>query len=167
MSLKTQIYGAIRAVASVAGDQGSSQDFNLAPALLLKELANGVGDYQANKIFADTRQLAASGNEDLDVSGSLVGPVGLSGVFTAIKAIYIKADPLNANNVVIKPGASNGFLGPFGAAANTITLKPGDVFMATCLKAGWAVVAATGDLLNIANSAAGTPVNYDIVLVGI
>lgn len=167
MVLKVDVYAAIRAHADVPGDQGSGQTFDLETALLLRSLANGVGDYQASKIFADTRTLIASANEDIDLSGALAGPVGISGVFTAVKLLFIKAALANTNNVIIKPAASNGFLGPFGAAANTITLAPGDVFLATKLKTGWAVTAATADLVNIANSAGTTPVDYDIVVAGI
>lgn len=167
MVLKVEVYAAIRAVADVPGDQGSGQNFELNPDLLLRKLASGVGDYQCSKIFADTRTLIASANEDLDLSGSLAGPVGISGVFTAIKLLYVRASLANINNVIIKPGASNGFLGPFGAAAHSIALAPGDVFLATKLKTGWAVTAATGDLFNVANSGGTTGVDYDIIAAGI
>lgn len=167
MSLNLEVFAAIRAIAEVAGDAGGSTRYDLPMTLRLRTLDDGTGDYQAQKMFVDTRSLNASANEDLDLSGALAGPAGLSAVFTKVKGIFIKAAAANVNSVIVKPADENGFLGPFGDASDAIAIGPGDVFMATALKAGWTVTASTGDLLNIANGGAGSAVSYDIVLFGI
>lgn len=167
MSAKVEIFAAIRAKLELAGDAGGGASFSLPMDTRLRELLDGTGDYQISKMFVDTRTIAASSNEDLDLSGALVGPLASSAVFTKIKGIYVKASKANVNNVVVKPGASNGFLGPFGGASHTLSLTPGDVFLATRMKDGWTVTAGTGDLLNVANSGSGSGVDYDIVLFGI
>lgn len=131
------------------------------------ELQNGTGDFQATKVFSDTRQLAASATEDLDLSGTLASPLGGTVVFTAIKAILIKAAPGNTNNVIVGGAAANGFIGPFGAANNTIAVRPGGAFLLTAPKTGWPVTAGTADLLKLANSAGGSVVDFDVVIVGI
>jgi hypothetical protein len=129
-------------------------------------LADGTGENQADRVFSDTRTLAASANEDLDLAGTLLNPIGGAAAFAKIKAIIVRAAKANTNNVVVGNAASNGFVGPFGAAAHTVAVPPGGVFMITAPKAGWAVTGGTGDLLRVANSGAGTSVTYDIIVVG-
>jgi hypothetical protein len=121
---------------------------------------------QANIVFTDNRTIAASANDDLDLNGALPGVFGGTIAFTAIRAIIIRAAAGNTNDLVIGPAATNGFLGPFGAAAHTVRVRPGDEFMITNRAAGWTVTPATGDLLRIANGGAGTPVSYDIIIIG-
>lgn len=117
----------------------------------------------ADVMFKDTRTLAASGTENLDLAGVLVDAFGAVATSAEIIAIYVKAASGNTNNVVIG-NVTNGFVGPLGATG-TYTVSPGDFYLATS-RNGWAVTAATGDLLKITNSAAGTPVTYDVVIIG-
>jgi len=152
---------------SVALDLGSRS----APLTysILKSITDGTGANQCQKLFSDTRTIAASGNEDLDLAGTgLQDMLNVNLALTAVKVLYVKAADANTNDVVIKGAASNGFLGPFGAAAHTVTLKPGQFFLVTNLTAsGWTVTAGTGDLLNVANSSSGSSVSYDIIIAGI
>lgn len=132
------------------------------------EFADGVGLNQADQIFHDQRTLAPSGTEDLDLAAALVDVFGNTLTFSAIKGIIVFAAVANTNIVQVKPAAANGFLEWVNAATDQINVKPGGVF---CLfdpgAAGYAVVAGTGDLLSFTNSAAGTSVTYDVVLMGI
>jgi hypothetical protein len=121
---------------------------------------------QANLVFADSRTIAASANDDIDLNGSLPAPFGGTIGFTAVRAIIIRAAAGNTNNVVVGAAASNQFVGPFGAATHTLAIRPGDELVLTARGAGWTVTPATGDILRIANSGAGTPVNYDIIILG-
>lgn len=129
--------------------------------------ADGAGAGQAQKIFSDTRTLAASATEDLDLAGSLTDAFGATLTFTEIKAILIKAAAGNANNVIVGGASSNQFATPFGAGTHTLTVRPGGLLLLAAGDAtGYGVTAGTGDLLKIANSAGGTSVTYDIVLIG-
>jgi hypothetical protein len=119
----------------------------------------------ADVMFSDARTIAASSTDDLDLRGTLTDAFGATINFAEVVAIYVEAASTNTNNVVIGGAASNQFVGPFGAAAHTIALAPGEAFCMTN-KAGWTVTAGTGDILRIANSAAGTSVKYNIILVG-
>lgn len=120
---------------------------------------------KANILFADTRTIAASANENIDLAGALADAFGASIVAAEIVAIYIAAKASNTNNVNVTRPASNGFIGPFLAASDGVAIKPGEYALFVS-QSGWAVTAATGDLLNIANSAGGTGVDYDIIVVG-
>lgn len=137
---------------------------------IVRELnfAEGTGANQANRVFRDTRTLTASSTEDLDLAGSaLLDAFGVAVVFARVKELYVKAAAANTNNVLLG-GVANGwaaFLSP--AATGIITLPPGaHIHIGNPSAAGWVVTAGTGDLLHVANSAAGTSVSYDIVIIG-
>jgi len=130
------------------------------------QLTNGTGANSADLCFHDTRTLAASANEDLDLAGSLAGPFGASQVFAEVRAIMIKAAAGNTNNVNLTRPASNG-VPLFLAASDGIAIPPGGVFLWSCPADGKvAVTASTGDLLNVANSSSGSSVTYDVVIIG-
>lgn len=129
-------------------------------------MASGTGASQADLVFADTRTLGASATEDLDLAGTLVDALGDTLTFVKVKAIYISASADNTNNVEVTPAAANGFLGPFNAAADQVDIPPGGSLHLTAPVSGWTVTAGTGDLITVTNSAAGTGVTYDVIIVG-
>ena len=114
MPLKCQI------AAGIAALQTSNLDMGMPTFQILKvddiTLNDGSGANQAQRIFSDTRTIAASANDDLDLSGVLVDALGTVLNFTAIKAIYIKAANANINNVVVGGHPTLAFVGRFGAA---------------------------------------------------
>lgn len=131
-------------------------------------LADGTAANQANQLFSDTRTLSANASEDLDLAGVLTNAFGATITFTKIKAVIITAAAGNNNNVIVGNAASNGWVGPFGAATHTVSIRPGGIFAIGCAdNTAYAVTAGTGDLLKIANSAGGSSVSYDIVVIGI
>lgn len=158
-----RISGAIQGIQSVAKDLGTvSFPFALTSAL---SLANGTAANQADMVWTDTRTLAASTGEDLDLAGVLTDAVGATMTFATIKAVMITAASGNTNNVVVSRPAANGVV-LFEAASDAIAVKPGGVFIWACPGTGVAVTAATGDLLHVENSAAGTSVDYSIIIIG-
>ncbi len=126
----------------------------------------GAAAGQANDILSAERTIAASGFDDLDLNGAFPGVFGANIAFTLVRAIMVIANPANINNVVIGGAPANGFVGPFGAAAHTIVLRPGEEFVITNRGAGWPVTPGTADLLRIANSGAGSTVSYKIAILG-
>jgi hypothetical protein len=142
-------------------------DLDTSVARLLKTfgwtLVGGTGSGKVDKAWSDERTLAASANEDIDVSGSLTGVFGAFAP-AKLKAVVVYALPTNTNSVIVSRPAANGV--PFlDAASDAVTLTPGSVLCATNLT-GWTVTAGTGDLINIANSAGTTGVTYRIALLG-
>lgn len=133
-----------------------------------RDIVDGVGAGAATKVFSSLRTLAASATENLDLAGALTDPSNVAVVFTGIKAIYVKAAEANVNDVIIGGHATAAFVGPFGAAANTIAVAPGETFFISKFNAaGWPVTATTADMIKVLNSGAGTAVNYEVVIVGI
>jgi hypothetical protein len=129
-------------------------------------LTTGTGANQSDMQWSDRRNLSASGTEDLDLAGSLTGPLGTTLTFARIKAVIIKADAANSNAVQVTRPASNG--APlFMAAGDGISLAAGETFAwFSPTAAGKVVTAATGDLLTITNSAGSSGINYEIIVLG-
>jgi len=167
MSLSAKIFSAIHYILSGTRD-ASVPVAESAPALRPMEFANGSGDYQVSKQFADTRQIAASGSESLDLAGgSLSDDLNNVLTFAAVKVIQIKAHDDNVNDVVVGAGTNPLIGGPFGSdGSGSVAVPPGGVFQWVAPKTGLTVTAATGDILKVANSGSGTAVNYDIVILG-
>jgi hypothetical protein len=130
-------------------------------------MASGTATGQADQIWSDTRTIAASTSEVLDLAGSLVDALGTTLTFARIKGLIVCAAAGNTNDVVIGGAASNTFVGPFGAATNTLKVKPGGILALFAPAAiGYPVTPATGDQFQVANSAAGTSITYDVVIIG-
>jgi hypothetical protein len=126
----------------------------------------GTGANQADKLFLDTRTISASSSENLDLAGSLTDPNGATLTFATVKAILVLAAAANTNNVVVGGAASNGFVGPFGDATDTIAVKPGGAFLWVAPATGATVTASTGDILKVANSSSGSSVSYSVAIIG-
>lgn len=164
MSLVTTIRAGISARLRESADFAEAAfDLPFPGEIVLK---SGTAAGKADVLFSDQRTLGPSANEDLDLSGALTNAAGGSAVFAKVKAIYVKAAGGDANDVAVKPAAINGFLGPFADVSDKLVIPPGGMALLAAPVDGWAVTAGSGDLLNIANSGAGTSVTYDIVIVG-
>jgi hypothetical protein len=160
----TQISLSVAAKYSVTKDHTSaSAPYNWAKSVTL---ADGTGSGQADKIFLDTDTIAASGTKDWDLAGVLEDDLGVALTFVTVKGLFLYAHSANTNNCVIGAAAATQFVGPFGAATHTVAVKPGQFFGITSGLTGWAVGAGASDLLRVTNSAGGTSVTYDIVIIG-
>ena len=133
---------------------------------IVQDFANGTGLNQASKLFSDTRTIAPSTTEDLDLNGGgLVDALGNVLVFAKINALIIRAHPANVNNLTLLGDANS--VPILGTAATTSPLKPGGIFVyADPSSAGVVVTAGTGDIIQVANAGAGTSVTYDIFILG-
>lgn len=166
MAIALTSRSAVKGTLSITRDAGDA-------AVPISEVANydiadGTGAGQANAVYIDDFSIAASGTLAIDLSGSLVDPNNVTKAFTAVKEIRIKADATNTNNIIYGNAATNQFLGPLGAAAHTVVIKPGGLMhhVEGYSAAGWAVVNATNDNILLTNSAGGTAVTGTIVIIG-
>jgi hypothetical protein len=132
-------------------------------------LTSGTGAGQADLVFSDTRTIAASGDDDLDLAGGLTDANGTTLTFARVKALIVTAAAGNTNNVLVGGDATSTFLTWVVAEADAVILRPGASLALVAGVAdatGYAVTATTGDLLRITNSAGSTSVTYDIVIIG-
>ncbi len=165
MTLSTSIAASISATETSALDAGTASF--PANVRYTKSLASGTAANQADVLWSDTRTLAASATENLDLAGVLIGAFGGIVVNAKIKYLIITTAAGNTNNVVVGGAASNAF--PlFGDPTDTVALKPDGVLLVGAGGIGGhaTVTAGTGDILKIANSGGTTPVTYTIAIVG-
>lgn len=161
LALLVEVAGYVRGSNDIAAPQ---QTFAKRKRLAL---ATGTSADQADLVFSDTRTLAASTSEGLDLAGVLSDAFGASLTFVEVVGILIVAADGNTNDVLVGGAASNAFAAPFGDATDKLRVKPGGfAFLAAPGNPAYAVTAGTGDILTVANSGAGTPVTYDIVVIG-
>jgi hypothetical protein len=129
-------------------------------------ITDGAGLNQISKIWSKKAQsLAASTSETWDLSGALTDALGNVMIMTKLKAVMVVAALANVNDVVLGNDAAHVVI--FGANTHSVAIKPGQAFLLTNFTAaGWVVTATTADLIKITNGGAGTPVVYDIALLG-
>ena len=131
------------------------------------DVASGTTASSIDLLYSATRTLTASSSEDLDLSGALADTLGQTCVFADVRMICVVALAANTNNVLVGGAASNQFINWVSNSSDVVVVKPGGcLFLYTPTDPGYAVTAATGDLLKIANSGAGTSVTYDIYIAG-
>lgn len=127
------------------------------------QLGSGTGYGKADIAFMDTRTLAASTSENLDLAGALLDAFGATIDAAKVKAIMIENPEASLSTLTVGAAASNTFNGPFSGATHSIDLKPGDRALFVS-RTGWTVTASTGDILKVANGAGGS-VNYNIEII--
>lgn len=129
--------------------------------------STGVLAGQADKIFADTRTITASSNDDIDLAGVLVDALGATITFARIKAIVVRASAGNTNNLVMGGGATNPVVTILTGTTPALTIRPGGSFVLIAPDAvGYVITAATADILRFTNGGAGSSVTYDLIIIG-
>jgi len=164
MGLDTRISVTLRAALNSVLDLGTSKS----ELGYLKDitLLSGTGTNQADRIFHDNRTINASATDSLDLAGGgLVDPFNAALTIVKLKLVYVYADPANTNNVVVTRPASNG-VPLFAAAGDALPVLPGGEFLWVAPGAGITVTPTTADLLDLVNSAGGSQVKCDVVLIG-
>jgi hypothetical protein len=126
-------------------------------------LASGTGAGAADIAFSDHRTLASATSENLDLSGSLTDAFGQLIAAVHVKAIEIHADEANTTNLTVGASGANAFQGPFADVTDGLVIKPGGRLVIAD-PVGWPVVAATGDILKVAN-AAGAAASYTVKII--
>ena len=175
MSLTSRLI--VQAVANIEETiDGGSRSAALARKYLAS-LDPGTLAGQGDRVFWDTRTLAASATENLDLAGgALLDPFGNVLTFARIKGLVVAAAGVvgppavpNVNDVLVGGDVVNTFFGMFGAETDAVRIRPGTTFAMICDEAdvtGYVVTPATGDLLKLTNGGAGTSVTFDVIIIG-
>ena len=140
---------------------------------LTESLAFGTGNNSSNQLWHDTRIVAADATDQLDLAGGLTNAFGGTVTFAKVHGILVHnrsdetlttpAHTASAAVLDVGPSAANGAL-VLKAVGDIVTLAAGDWFVLFS-KAGKTITAATGDLLDIVETAT-LEAAYDIVILG-
>lgn len=163
MALTAELRAKFYAQQSGANDFGGPS-FNPTIEKIL-QFTSGTGANQADILWADQRDIAASSSEDLDLAGVLADAFGATVAAAEVVAILIIAADANTNNVVVGDAAAPVPL--FAGTNPTHAIKPGGfMFLAAPGAAGlFTVGAGSTDDLKIANSSSGSSVTYQIAIL--
>lgn len=163
MSLVTKYRGGFDTRYTKAADLGEvAQETPFSGA---NSMPTGTTSGKADLLFSDTRTLAASTAEALDLAGGLTDVFGNTLTFVKIKAIYISAATGNGGNIAVGGSASNAFVGPFANTSDIMNIAAG-AYIEIVNPTGWAVTASTGDLLQIENDDSGAGATYTVQIIG-
>jgi hypothetical protein len=168
MALDSRIDISVYSLLSKAATNPDVADSALYNESLRVALTTGTGAGQADRLYAATRTIGASSNEDLDLAGVLLDEFGAAITFARVKTLFVQAAAANVNNVVVGAAAATQWATLLNTTG-TVTLRPGAGFLAyagTADATAYVVGAGASDFLRVANSGAGTSVTYDIVIIG-
>lgn len=135
-------------------------------------LSNGTAADQADLIYLSSPTIAASGNLQLDLAGSLLNVFGDAVVFARVKAVYINFQTTNtASGITVGGGTdgtgTNAFVGWFGAAAHQESVdKTGCFFKFRSDATGWVVTASTADIFRIENDDGSNSALINVAIIG-
>jgi hypothetical protein len=149
----------------------SPQDLATAQFPLNKQytthMATGTASGKADKLFSDQRSIAGAATDVLDLAAVLLDPFGVALTFVKVKAIAIKAADANPSTITVSPNDAAPFLGPFGPdETGALVIPAAGLVLLTAPLAGWAVVATTGDKIELTNNHATIAAIYDVIIIG-
>ncbi len=126
-----------------------------------KTFTNGTGNNQVDTTFHDKRTL--SGAQQIDLSGGLTF-MGDAQSFADVRLLAIHNRSTVAAEKISLGSGINAWLNWVGTITDIVKVEPSGFFLLVAPLDGYAVVAGTGDILNV-DPDSGTP-DYDIILQG-
>jgi len=127
--------------------------------------ANGTGLNQADRMWHAQRTIGGSATDSLDLAGGLLDGLGDAFTPARIKGVLVSAAAANPNILELTRPAING-VPIFKAAGDALFVVPGGlVLWVAPTAAGVVVTAATGDLIDLVNPAAGSCI-CDVAILG-
>lgn len=134
-----------------------------------ESLADGTGADQADVLWHDERSLAASSNDDLDLTNLAMAVFGGSAAvdFAKVKAILLVNTSTTSGDVLRVGGAgAAAFSAPFANDDDAVVeVGPDSPLLLVNKKDGWSVTPSTAHVLRISNPGANA-ITYRMVIVG-
>lgn len=127
--------------------------------------SNGDGANQVETLYMKTDTIAASAADTIDLRGVVTDPFGAVVNFSSVKAMIVSAAAGNTNDVLVGGQASGAPTVGVGDDSDVLVARPGGWVGFGLPGTGFSVAAGT-DSLRVANSGAGTPVIYTIMMLG-
>ncbi len=149
-------------VLSPAGDNTGTG--GLAEVLVDQNYGNGTSAGQGNTTFHDERELAASANEDIDLTTILDGN-GVALGTAEVPVLLISALASNGAEIHITPGSSNGWTALISGTAPVLHLLPGMTIAVQMTADPALAVGAADKVLNFANQDGSAAVKYTLTLL--
>ena len=171
MALKSTITSAFAAEENATGDLRSGM-INTGLQKRSRILQDGSGLNQANRLFADIAQLAASATATLDLFdfNGAKDAQGQSFALTKVKAIIIRNVSTDVSSIlrVGGEGTTAAFMAVNGSdTVHIADIAPGgELSLIAPSAAGYAVADTTNHLLKLENRSSTAVLDYELVIVG-
>jgi hypothetical protein len=164
-TLRSDINLSLRATRSSDVDLGSAA-YNLSYSKSIRLLTGALAN-QASEVMALTGTVDAEDDVEIDLNAALQNVFGESLTLTKVKTLIIHSPAENTVDLIVGGADSNAFASMFGAATDTLILKPGGTIALIAPDAdGYAVAAGTGDILKIENTDEEDSASYELVILG-
>jgi hypothetical protein len=132
-----------------------------------QRITDGDAANKAEKVWGDTRSLAASTSEELDLAGGLTDGLGNTVTLNRLICLGIKASTANGSTITLGGSASNAWETWTADAGSTIKLRPGgSIALIGPDATGYAIGAGATDLLQIGNDDTSATASYSIFVMG-
>lgn len=129
-------------------------------------LTEGTSSGQADRIYETNGTLSASATLDIDLSGSLTDRIGNTVLFVKVKRIAL-FNLTSTTGINLQLGAgSNPLSSIWAAAGDALKVGPSGCLVWDSPVDGFAVTAATADILRITNLSGASSCDYRIVVIG-
>jgi hypothetical protein len=135
--------------------------------------SSGVGSYQADLFYTDTRELASAA-ESFDLNAATMSDsFGSTLTFVKVKLLFIRNRSVAAGATAERFIVTGDFFtgttvqSPcFGATTPTFNIAPGGYLLLESPITGFNVTSTTSDVITISNVAAAATFSYDIIILG-
>lgn len=128
-------------------------------------LTDGRGSDEGNMAYWDSGSIAAGGNQDFDLVGSLTTAFGDTVNFDRVKGVIVKNTGTAGSNGDIRVVGQT-FSSWISAASDYVTVKPGGVMMFFAPGATAYDVSAGSDTLRLTNASGSLTATYQIAVIG-
>ena len=139
--------------------------FSLAKAVT-QAFTDGAAANMFNRLFCDIRTIGATSNDDLDLAGALLDPLGGTFILARLKMLFVQNPSTNDGNVEVGGAAAAQVATIFGDVADKILIAPGGCLLLYAPNAaGHVITATTADILRIRNAGSASA-NIPVILAG-
>lgn len=133
------------------------------------DFTDGTGAGAVNKYLVANYTPAGSGTQDVDLAGGSTDRFGSAITFARLKAIIVESNDASSEGTHLLMGAgSNPIVTPWGTSGDQIRIRAGGFLLlgvGSDDATGYAVTAATADILRFTNEGAGAA-DFNLGLLG-
>lgn len=127
-------------------------------------VSDGADANEASMHWHDSRQLLASGTDDIDLAGGITNAFGATITFARVKSILVRNKGTTAAAITVGPSPTNGVANFLG----TNDRLPAGAWMAMGLfdATGWVITAGSADRIRVTNTSGSLTQEYEIIVIG-
>ena len=128
------------------------------------DFTSGTTTNQMDQLWVSRRTLTNSANETINIAGGITNSFGTVLTVAEVRMMIVSLPVANLNAIAVGGAAANEFVTWVGAAGDTVTVRPGGIFILVGPDATGYAVSTNGNL-KVTNSGTNS-ITYDIYIGG-